>query len=100
SHYRGPRRRDGADLSLSYTSILNLLLEDDPYPASSFNFSYRRLFTCNLLLDRTYVTVAYSPPRLDEARVVRLIVKGFPDGAHAFAQRVVVDVFAVPETIQ
>ena len=74
--------------------------DDDFYPASLLNFSYRSFFANNLLSYRTYVAIANAPARLDEARVVRLIVKGFTDGADTLAQRVVIDVFSVPKLIQ
>jgi len=60
----------------------------------------RRLIPNNLLFDGSYITVADSPARFDEASVVRLIIKGLTDGADTFAQRVVIDVFSIPETIQ
>ena len=79
---------------------MNLFLfKDDLYSTGLLYFSYR-LFANNLLSYRTYVSIAYPPARLDEARFVRLIVEGFTDGPHAFAQRVVVDVFSLPEMIQ
>ena len=74
--------------------------DDDFYPASLLNFSYRSFFANNLLSHRTYVAIAYAPTRLDEARVVRLIVKDFTDCADAFAQGVVINVFSVPKLIQ
>ena len=81
--------------------MLNLLFfDDDPHAPGLFYFSYRRLIPNNLLFDGSYITVADSPARFDEASVVRLIIKGLTDGADTFAQRVVIDVFSIPETIQ
>src|SRR5438132_6366239 len=77
-----------------------LFFNDDPQATRLLNLSYSRLFTNDLLFNRSYVTIANAPARLDEARLFRLIVKRFADRAHAFAQGVVVDVFSVPETIQ
>jgi len=81
--------------------MLNFLFfDDDPHAPSLFYFSYRRLIPNNLLFDGSYIAIADSPARLNEVWFAGLIVKRFANLADALAQRIIVNIFSVPETIQ
>ena len=77
-----------------------LFFENYLYSASPLNFSYRALFANNLLFYRTDEMIANPPTRLDETRLSGLIIESFTDCADALAQRVIVNVFSLPETVE